>query len=354
MALLDNLVNISISISTAAVDAESFDNILLVGPAPTEDPEAPPPTIGVYSELSEVADAGFKTSGEGADPIGLAAAVWFMNNASPLYIAVQQKKDGGPDKEDIADTLARALETTGGYGIAAAGLSDEELEAAAAWAEANSKLFGYTTKNTTSPVNKSYFRSFGFYTKEGTGNQLYTHVAMFGQALGYTAGSETWAYKTLSGIEPSTLSTTEIASLEAAGLNYYVYCSGKNITLNGKVLAGEWIDTIRFRDWLQNDMQMRIFNLFVTNPKVPFGVSGITAVENQIISALRQGQQNGGVAETEYDDDGKEILGYTVTVPSATAVSSSDRAERLLSGCRFNARLAGAIHLVDVKGNLTT
>lgn len=32
--------------------------------------------------------------------------------------------------------------------------------------------------------------------------------------------------------------------------------ASKNITQGGKTGGGEWIDVIRFRDWLQNDMEV--------------------------------------------------------------------------------------------------
>ena len=43
----------------------------------------------------------------------------------------------------------------------------------------------------------------------------------------------------------------------------------------GKTGGGEWIDVIRFRDWLQNDMQVRVVNLLIVNPKIPYTDNGI-------------------------------------------------------------------------------
>ena len=127
---------------------------------------------------------------------------------------------------------------------------------------------------------------------------------------------------------------------------------GKNITRNGQVRAGEWIDTIRFRDWLKNDMQVRIANLLIVNPKIPYTDPGITLVENQMIASLKSGRAFGGIAPDQFDDDGAEYPGFTTSVPKAMSLTASQRASRKLTDCKFTARLAGAIHLVEVYGSL--
>ncbi|MCD8295844.1 MAG: DUF3383 domain-containing protein, partial [Clostridia bacterium] len=135
-------------------------------------------------------------------------------------------------------------------------------------------------------------------------------------------------------------------------LNYYVTCAGKDILLDGKCMSGEWIDVIRFRDYLLNDIQERVFNLFIKNAKIPYTDSGIALIQNQIISALKNGQDVGGIADSYTDDDGNEVDGYTVTVPTVSGVSDGDRASRLLANVKFTARLAGAIHIVEITGTL--
>ena len=54
----------------------------------------------------------------------------------------------------------------------------------------------------------------------------------------------------------------------------------------------------------------------------------------------------------EYDEDGNATPGYTTTVPRARDLTQAERASRQLKGCKFTARLAGAIHYVEVRGTL--
>ena len=144
-----------------------------------------------------------------------------------------------------------------------------------------------------------------------------------------------------------------IGPLAGDDLDYFITVGNKNITMNGKVVAGEWADVIRFRDWLKNDMQVRVVNLFVTRPKVPYTDSGIGLVQNQMLASLKAGQDVGGIAEEEFDEDGNSIPGYTTSVPLAASLSASERASRRLTKCTFKARLAGAIHFAELSGSLT-
>ena len=100
-------------------------------------------------------------------------------------------------------------------------------------------------------------------------------------------------------------------------------------------------------------MQVRVVNLLVVNPKIPYTDGGIGLVDNQMLASLKDGQKYGGIAPTEYDADGNANPGYVTSVPLASELTSVQKASRVLSDCRFSARLAGAIHVVNISGCLT-
>jgi hypothetical protein len=144
----------------------------------------------------------------------------------------------------------------------------------------------------------------------------------------------------------------------------YIAITGKNgntferfrnisITQNGKVAAGEWIDVIRFRDWLQEEITVNVFNALVNSDKVPYTDDGIAIIETQIRQALELGTRRGGIAPIEYDEDGNENYGYTISVPLSSSISANQKATRVLQDVSFKARLAGAIHVVEITGSLT-
>lgn len=370
---LDEIVNVDIEISTPASSDESFSNMLFVVTAPdgTETETIGTSVISI-SEPGDLSDYGFSSTHQAY----IMATVAFSQSPEPdiIYVAVRQQQtdnggspaedsNGNPVYEAMADCLNRAKEAGGWYGIALAKefLNAADLEATIRWTESNKKLFGFTFVDSTLPVTTTnFFRSFAVYgggvpDKTTTPDEnYYIHVAMMAKCFGYDPGSETWALKALAAVNPCKLTSTMKTYCDTNNITYFTTYAKKNITssMGGKVLGNEWIDTIRFRDWLKNDMQERVFNLLVLNQKVPYTDDGITAVEGKMEESLKAGQDVGGIAPTEYDDDDNEIPGYTITVPNSLDLTDAQKASRKLEGCKFKAKLAGAIQAVEINGNL--
>lgn len=345
MGLLDSLVKVTISISTGAESGDSYSNILIAGPASESNRFTSESGVIVVTSLDEVITAGYLATEE----VYKAASVAFTNGASKLYLAAYESESS------VTASLTSMLSTNGWYGLYVVGVDSVGYSNIAMWAEANKKLFGYTADVGSvigNPVSEDYYYAFGVATKDSTANK-HIALAMMAKAFSYQSGSETWAYKTLSGMTADNYTTAEIASLQEERLNYYLECAGKDITLDGKTASGEWIDVVRFRDYLLNDMQTRIYSLFTKNAKVPYNDAGIALIQNQMIAALKNGQSVGGISDTEFDSDGEEIPGYTTSVPLSADVSDGNKATRILSGCSFTARLSNAIHLVEISGTLS-
>lgn len=347
--MLDNIVNCNISITTPAASSESFGTILMIGYAPAV-PAGEVKSVDVYSSLEEVISKGW---GEKENVYQAAKTVW-MQEPQPrsIYIALRGNSEE-EGIEELSAVLKRALETSGWYGLVLADASESEYEETASLIETTEKIFAFSTSKKSSPLTgKAYMRTFGIYTGGTSETDPFIHAAWLSKCFSYDPGSETWAFKTLKGINPNVLTASDKTALEEAGLNYYIACAGRNITVQGKMTGGEWIDVVRFRDWLKNEMQIRVFNLFVTNPKIPYTDEGISLVENQMISVLKEGQSMGGISQTSYDSGENEIPGFTVKVPLASSLTEEQRAYRKLSGCSFTARLSGAVHMVELSGNL--
>jgi hypothetical protein len=252
------------------------------------------------------------------------------------------------------------LDYNGWWLACEAGVAESDFEECAELIEAQEKTFAYTFLSPNDPVRDIYFRSMGVCglgtDKENTQNppldEPYKHLAYAAQPLKIHAGGETWANKTVAAVEPSDFSATLKSALAAGHSNWTQTIGGKNVTRNGQVRAGEWIDTIRFRDWLKNDMQIRIANLLLVNPKIPYTDPGIALVENQMIASLKSGRNYGGIAPDQFDSEDVLYPGFTTSVPKAMDLTATQRYSRKLTDCKFTARLAGAIHLVEVYGSL--
>ena len=125
MNLIDKLVNVKISISEGVDSGVSFSNILLLGPAPTQ--EGKNPGIAAYASAAEILDAGWTEN----DEVYKAAAVAFMNGASELYVA-PFKRDTQSGDTDINDVLKAALEVGGWYGLYVCDVTEDQYKTFAA------------------------------------------------------------------------------------------------------------------------------------------------------------------------------------------------------------------------------
>ncbi len=378
---LERICIVDISIASPISNDANFDNCLIIGPAPAS-PKGTIPKVGVFNGLEELTELGFVAVGANADPIGVAARVAFSQSPKPHEVYVTcvpagtiavaaengedgEKNDATPTTPSVADVLTEALDTNGWYCICPVGLTKAQVKEVIEWTETQNKLCGYIDDDPDNPIVEAgiYMRSYPVYPKV-TPEQSDTDVplenkygmaiAMAAKAMNYHAGSETWALKPLAAVTPSKLNSTAIKKMQSANFNYVLTVASKNITQGGKTNSGEWIDIVRFRDWLQNDMQVRVVNLLVTyKGKVPYTDGGIALVQNQMISSLKDGQKYGGISPTEYDEDGNEIPGFVTHVPLAANIPATKKASRVLEDVSFEARLAGAIHMVTIKGTLT-
>ena len=265
--------------------------------------------------------------------------------------------------ETIAQTMAACVANDPDfYGVAMASRTDSDILAMAQWCEANEKLFGTcvsgsavldgsdNTDIASQLMLGNYYRTFSFYHTDSTD---FPEVAVMSRCFTAVPGSETWALKRLAGVSVDLLTEAQFNVLKAKNVNTFERFRNLSLTQIGKVAAGEWIDVIRFRDWLAEEIKVNVLNVLVNNEKVPYTDAGIAIVEGAIRQSLRQGQLNGGIAPVEYDENGDKNLGYTVTVPLAANISANQKATRILEGVTFTARLSGAIHVVDIKGQLT-
>lgn len=266
-------------------------------------------------------------------------------------------------QESIAETMAAVMGSDSDfYGVALTSKKEADILAMAEWTESAGKLYGTSfggdaVKNSemTNDIGsqlkaKNYYRTFWFYHDAA---DEYPEAAVMARCFAIDPGGETWALKKLAGITVDPLTETEYNAVTGKNGNTFELFRNVSITQNGKVAAGEWIDVIRFRDWLEEEIKVNVFNLLINRDKVPYTDAGIAAIEARIRQALELGQTRGGIAPTEYDEDGNENPGYVLTVPLASSISANQKASRVLTDVRFTARLAGAIHVVEITGSLT-
>lgn len=343
---IDNIISVDIDISTSTVIDGGYDKLLILGPAPENASGHTTPDVASYTGTDELKDAGFTSN----DPVYNAAMVAFSQSPRPkeVYVAVRKKTSG--EVEAIMDTLERAKATTGWYVLCPIAIdNDDDLQKIAAWVESNTKMCVFqTTSLSNNPVPETMNRSAAIHA---TTEDDFINVALVARFLSYDPGSEMWAYKTLAAVKGQDLADRETKALEAVNVSYFTKVGSIYVVIGGKMASGEWIDTIRFCDWLKSKMHEECLNLLVKYDKVPYTTEGIMLVEGAIRTTLEAGVAAGGIASPEIDGDDL-VPSYEIIMPKVSEISEATRKTRKLPNVKWTARLAGAINSVEIHGNV--
>ncbi len=239
------------------------------------------------------------------------------------------------------------------YGVLLDSNSNAQITAAAAFVEANRIIMaaqtadagsfssGSTTDTLAVLKAHAYARSAGFY-HPSVGVNFFA-AAMMGNRFPDDPGSDTWAFKTLPGVAVYAISDTKQSVINGKNGSVYVDVGGISVTYEGKSGSGEFIDIVRFVDWLQARMQERIFTILANAKKVPFTDDSVNMFVNEILAQLGEGVQVGGLISGTQQASG----------PKVADVDQADRVNRHLPDLFFSARLAGAVHTLDITGSVS-
>ena len=181
-----------------------------------------------------------------------------------------------------------------------------------------------------------------YHSKAGT---EFADSAYLGSLLPLSIGSYDGAYIQLSGITPDKLTSTQRKNALDKNSNVYETRAGVNVTQLGNVASGVDIGSIIiFTDFLESDMQTRVFNSLVNNPKIPYTDAGIAVIQGQVEASLQNGVDIGGLSDNPAP---------TVTVPLVADVPSADKANNILRNVDFTGVYAGSIKKVEINGNIS-
>lgn len=237
------------------------------------------------------------------------------------------------------------------YGLLLDSQGAAEITAAATWTESAKLEFVWQSADSgaldpdddadifSTTHAAGYVRSGGIFHPG-----LYTNwiaAAWMGEEFPKDAGASTWMFKSLAGVTVYDLTSAQRAALEAKDGNHYLLAGGVPITGPGHSASGEWLDVVRDLDWLTARLRERSLGVFIANDKVPFTDDGISLV----LTALRA-QLTEAVDKTVLAKDPK----FTLTAPRAAAVPAASKRARRLPDVKWTAKLASAIHGIDISG----
>jgi hypothetical protein len=304
-------------------------------------------TMGVRKRFTAVGSSGTKVA-------VTAAFAGMIIPYAAIGTATLSVKDATSDPGVAADLGAINGADNDWYGLVLDSNSEAEVDAAAAWAEANGKLFapqsadtliadsGTTTDVASDLKAAGYGRTTGWYHPDIATLTSWMGAGILGNRLPDDPGSDTWAFKTVRGVSSYALTETQKTNIHAKNWGTYTVIAGIAVTEEGKVSLGEFVDIVRGLDWLRARLRERVFGLLVRNKKVPYTDAGIALVAGEVLAGLRV------AANAPYNLLVESSI--AVRAPRASEVSANDKAARLLPGVEFEATLQGAIHAVRITG----
>ncbi len=298
-----------------------------------------------------------------------AGVVTVTNDVTGAAMSVQLRGNLTMEATPSTETVPQALAAVANgpfnwYGLVITSRAKADVKAAAAWAETNERLFGTasdepgiidpgTTNDIASELQASqYFRTFGFYSARAA--TQYPEAAIMSSMFTYYPGQETWALKKLAGIAYDDLGEGQAITAHSKNFSTFELFRNFAVTQGGKTAAGEWIDVIRLRDALVDQIKVSVVSAMINaDGKLAFVDDGIQVIGNAIRGPLDLNVRRGGIAPEELDEDDRIVPSYTLSLPRSSQVPFNDKANRVLRDVYFTARLAGAIHVTEIKGSLS-
>lgn len=342
---LQDIVNVTIASESSQVTQAGFGTPLIFGPAL---PFGSGDRVRTYTSVKAMSLDGF---GPATDPEYLLAQVLCSQNPRPPVFKVGRRSAQSPQPVPINSDLDAIVQADGDwYCLLSVFNNRDDIVGMAAWTEANERLYiaavadaavvggGSNGDEASTLLQSSIARTALIYHPDP---RAYPDAAWAGSCLPLDPGSETWKFRQLAGVAVTKLTDTQIANARRKNCNTYLPVGGLNITAEGIVSAGEYIDVVRGRDWLKARLQEDVFSLLANSRKVPFTDPGVGRIKARVLARLRNAVGVGFLAGDPAP---------TVSAPLVADVPQTARAARHLPDVQFTGTLAGAIHSLDISG----
>ena len=356
MAELSNIVEVYISRETTQIDTASFDKPLFLVELPdTVDNTDPMNPVYTPADVTQRVRAYTSLTSVGTD-LGINSAAYrmvakaFSGDQRPSTVYIGVKNTTETYAQGVQAVLAASNEW---YILAIDSKSATNISAVAEIIQATRKMFFASTAdaaviNPTSTTdvgytlsNSNYDRTVLVYHPDAV--TAHPECAWLGSQIVEVPGSNTWAFKKGAGLATTSLSETAVQALKAKNVNYFISIAGASVFLDGVTSQGEWIDTMIFVDWMYARIQEQVFYRIINKKKIPMTQAGATIIGAEIRSVISQGVANGGIADTPAP---------RVIEPNVLAIPEIQRGQRIMGDFKFEARLAGAVHKVVIRGTV--
>lgn len=192
-----------------------------------------------------------------------------------------------------------------------------------------------------------------------TADETFLEMGHIGDKITALAGATTWDLSPVQGVLADKLTRTQINILDEKA-NYFTNYGGINYVRQGRVVSGEWIDTMRGADNLKEDLQIELVRVMASanksGKKIPLTDEGVGilvgACEGIMQNYVARGFIKDSFSKTDAVGNVQTYKGYVVASSLVADLTSNQRASRQAPDIQIVAYLAGAVHKVKVLVNL--
>lgn len=179
------------------------------------------------------------------------------------------------------------------------------------------------------------------------GSTEFPEAYLVGATAGLDVGSFTYKNIVLTGIESESYEELDLDEIHANGGICIVRKAGDVVTSEGLVLSGEYADVIDSKDYIIKNIEYQVQKMLNINRKLPYDARGIGLLENTVTNVLKNAYNNGIIA---VDEEGTPL--YSTAFETRAESSEENRRKRKYTGGTFKFTIAGAIHNVEITGEL--
>lgn len=172
-------------------------------------------------------------------------------------------------------------------------------------------------------------------------------AALVGAIAGKPVGSFTVKNMMLTGVAAQDLTAAQVETIHGKGGLTFITQAGDSVTTEGKVAGGEYIDVIDSEDYIIQQVTYQVQKMLNKADKIPYSNTGISMLESAVVYVLRDAYNNGMIAE-----NAEGAPDYSVAFALREETTETDRAARKYMGGSFKFTLAGAIHDVEIVGEI--
>lgn len=312
----------------------------------------------------------FATAGAGTDISSMMAT---RSTSSGAYTADGVAAETADECVALFD--AQYGQTWYAVSIPEAADGDQLLVADYIEAATNKHILGVSTQeagviSAASTTDMAYLLSAAGYKKtlcQYSSNNAYSVCSLLGRALtvDYDGNNTviTLMFKQEPTITAENVTATQIDALEAKNCNIFVaYNNSTSIIEPGKMCSGDFIDEITGVDWMAVALQTALYNLLYTSTtKIPQTDAGNHLLVVTVEAVCAQAVANGLLAPGVWNSGGFGTLyqgdfmpkGFYVYAPPIASQSQAAREARQSVSIQIAAKLAGAVHTVDITLNVS-